>query len=357
MSTALETIGHSGLDIIETSTFGGMDLLAKRFAASDLVPSHLKGKEQNCFLFLMAANELDLGYITALANLYIIETQNGPQISASADYMVTRARMFGHTVRHKEEGRPGSDDHRFTTTIIRKDDPGYEHQYTYSLSEAKQAGLYDVGKKQSAWYKFTRAMLRHRADSMCVRMACGEVLGVAKYTPEELGAEVAEDGTPIITSAQPSRSLPTPAKSLTAPKEAVEEALAATETKTTVTQIRKPVAAPAAAKTPAPARTAAPAAKTATPVKTTVGAPAAAPAGKRTAQDIFGDALKLVKEADRNGTKSAPEVKTALNKLRSEIARSGNEAEKVTVPPLTADGKESVRPLRSAMNILENTLA
>lgn len=370
MGTALETIGHSGLDVIETSTFGGMDTLAKRFAASDLVPSHLKDKEQNCFLFLMAANELDLGYITALANLYIIDTQNGPQITASADYMIMRARMFGHTVRHVEEGVPGKDDHRFTTIIIRKDDPGFEHKYTYSLGEAKQAGLYDVGKKTSAWYKFTRAMLRHRADSMCVRMACGEVLGVAKYTPEELGADVAEDGTPIITSAKHSRAIPTPAQSLTVSQQEAAKvaALSVPPATTTVTQVKKapaPAASPAAAKaplsvkaavtTPAPVKSATPVAKKATPaaVKTTAAAPAST---KRDAQEIFASALKLVSDATRSGTASSPEVKTAFKKLEVEMARSGNEMVSVS-GPMGPEGKEASRPLRGALAILEKNLA
>jgi len=360
VSTALETIGHSGLDVIETSTFGGMDTLAKRFAQSDLVPGHLKGKEQNCFLFLMAANELDLGYITALANLYIVDTQNGPQITASADYMIMRARMFGHIVRHKEEGRPRTDDHRFTTTIIRKDDPGYEHSYSYSLGEAKEAGLYDVGKKTSAWYKFTRAMLRHRADSMCVRMACGEVLGVAKYTPEELGADVAEDGTPIITSAKASRALPTPAQSLTV---SPAEAAKVTSTTTTVTQVKKttaPATAPAAVKAPLSVKAAVstPAPKTPAPaVKSTAAtASPAASSPKRAAQEIFASALKLVKDASREG-KSGPEIKTELNKIKSEMARCGNEGETVTVPAFEPGGKEQKRPLRGALAILEKTLA
>lgn len=360
MSTALDTIGHSGLDVIETSTFGGMDTLAKRFAASDLVPGHLKGKEQNCFLFLMAANELNLGYITALANLYIIDTQNGPQITASADYMIMRARMFGHTVRHKEEGKPGTDDHRFTTIIIRKDDPGFEHSYTYSLGEAKQAGLYDVGKKTAAWYKFTRAMLRHRADSMCVRMACGEVLGVAKYTPEELGADVAEDGTPIITSAKPSRAIPTPAQSLTvSQQEAAKVAAVTVSATTTVTQVKKPAAAPAAAKAPMSVKAAVttPAPKTAAPsVKTVSASQPASSTAKRTAQDIFGSALKLVKDASREG-KSSAEVRTELNKIKAEMARCGNEGEAVTVPAFESGGKDQRRPLRGALAILEKTLA
>lgn len=352
-STALETIGQSGLDIIETSTFGGMDSLAERFAESDLVPAHLKGKKQNCFLFLMAANELDLGYITALANLYIIDTQNGPQIAASADYMITRARMFGHTVRHKEEGKPGTDDHRFTTTIIRKDDPGYEHSYTYALGEAKQAGLYDVGKKTSAWYKFTRAMLRHRADSMCVRMACGEVLGVAKYTPEELGQDVAEDGTPIITSAQPSRAVATPAKSLTVPKAEAQRIVAATEPTVTVTQVKKTTA-PAAAKAPMSVKAA-----VHTPAKApapAVAKPAsAAPTVKRSAQDIFATALKLAKGAAQGGADKAS-IQTEFNRLRAEMARCGNESESVS-GPIGPEGKEASRPLRGALAILEKTLA
>jgi hypothetical protein len=356
VSTALETIGHSGLDVIETSTFGGMDTLAKRMSESELVPASLRDKPQNCFLFIMACNELDLGYVTGLTNLYIVDTQNGPQISASADFMVMRARMFGHTVRHKEEGVPGKEDHRFTTTIIRKDDPGFEHHYTYSLGEAKQAGLYDIGKKNAAWYKFTRAMLRHRADSMCVRMACGEVLGVAKYTPEELGADVTEDGTPIITTAQHSRPIPTPAKSLTvAPAEAAKITVTTQPRTVPAKKAASPAAAPAVTKAPLSVKAAVttPAPTAAAPaVKST----ATATSAKRPAQEIFASALKLVKDASREG-KSGPEIKTELNKLKSEMARCGNEGETVSVPAFEPGGKEQKRPLRGALAILEKTLA
>jgi hypothetical protein len=363
VSTALETIGHSGLDVIETSTFGGMDTLAKRMSESELVPLYLRGKTQNCFLFIMACNELDLGYVTGLTNLYIVDTQNGPQITASADYMIMRARMFGHIVRHKEEGTPGKDDHRFTTIIIRKDDPGYEHKYTYSLGEAKQAGLYDVGKKTSAWYKFTRAMLRHRADSMCVRMACGEVLGVAKYTPEELGKEVAEDGTPIITDARPSRAIPTPAQSLTVSSAEAAKIVTAAPVPPRTTPVKKtaaPATAPAAVKAPLSVKAAVttPAPRTAAPAVKSAAATASPTAGspKRAAQEIFASALKLVKDASREG-KSGPEIKTELNKIKSEMARCGNEGETVTVPAFEPGGKEQKRPLRGALAILEKTLA
>jgi hypothetical protein len=343
-STELSSIGPSGLAAVQTSTFQGMDDLAERFSESDLVPPMLRGKKQNCFLFLMAANELEMGYVTAVNNLYIVEGQNGPKISASADYMIMRARMFGHTVRHKEEGVPGKDDYRITTTIVRKDDPGYEHSVTWSLGQAKSAGLYDSSKKMAAWYRFTRAMLRHRADAECVRMACGEVLGVAKYTPEELGADVSEDGTPIITTAQYSRAIPTPEKSLTVSEPNPDKVLASAPKKTA------PATAPAAAKAPLSVKAAVttPAAKTpATPVKTT---------GKRPAQEIFASALTLVKNAHRDG-KSSADVRTELNKLKAEMARNGNESETVNIPALEPGGKEASRPLRGAMAILEKTLA
>lgn len=397
-STELSRIGPSGLAAIQTSTFAGMDELADRFSQSDLVGPSLKGKKQNCFLFLMAANELEMGYVTAVNNLYIVEGQNGPKISASADYMIMRARMFKHRVRHTEEGSWGKDNYRITTTIVRCDDPEFEHSVTWSLDQARQAGLYDGTKKTSAWYKFPRAMLRHRADAECVRMACGEVLGVAKYTPEELGQDVHEDGTPIITTARPSRAIPTPAQSITPAPGAAEELAqltaapavpkaAPTAVKTTAaTAVRPPAdkvtaTVPAAAARPtvsapvapakAPAKTAPIAVKTSAaasaakfagiPAKAPVAAsaaPAAAPAAAkpaRDAQEICSDALNLIKEASRTGKTSDPEVKKRFNLLRIEMSKSKQNRTTVTIPGsfYGEDGKDRGLPLEGCLGLLE----
>jgi hypothetical protein len=61
--------------------------------------------------------------------------------------------------------------------------------------------------KKDVWQEYPAAMLRARAISECVRMACPEVLHGAIYTPEERGAVIDEDGNPVDAPVQPLRSV------------------------------------------------------------------------------------------------------------------------------------------------------
>ena len=59
--------------------------------------------------------------------------------------------------------------------------PEFTHRSTWDQKKAKDSGLWGKGH----WAKDPATMLRWRAISECVRMACPEVLGGLKYTPEE----------------------------------------------------------------------------------------------------------------------------------------------------------------------------
>ena len=334
------------------TTYDDMEKMAKKLATSSL--KELRGNEGDAFIMLMVVRDTGQSLLEVLSNFYLVDGK----LAATAQYMLNQVRGAGYRVRFKEEGVPRKDDYRVTCTIVRPDDPDEECTVTWYLSMAKEAGLYDINKKTSAWYKWTRAMLRWRAFTECARFAAPDAMGPVKHTPEELGADVNEEGIPVITTAQPSRTAP--AKPLTASQQgAVKAAATSVPPSVTVTQVK--TTAPAAAKapmsvkaavaTPAPARAAAPSA-----VKTTAAAPAAAASGKRAAQEIFASALKLVKDASRDG-KSSDEIKTGLNKIKSEMARCGNEGDTVTVPAFEPGGKEQKRPLRGALAILEKTLA
>jgi hypothetical protein len=68
-------------------------------------------------------------------------------------------------------------------------------EFTYSIEDAERAGLVKDG---SSWVKYPQNMLFARAISSGVRLYCPDVFnGNLVYVPEELGAQVNEDGEPV----------------------------------------------------------------------------------------------------------------------------------------------------------------
>jgi len=72
----------------------------------------------------------------------------------------------------------------------------------YTIDMAKRAGLLS----NQTWQKYPEAMLFARAMSSGVRTYCPDVLGATVYTPEEIGAQVDEDGLPVDVEVVPSRA-------------------------------------------------------------------------------------------------------------------------------------------------------
>jgi hypothetical protein len=72
--------------------------------------------------------------------------------------------------------------------------PGHKPTiFSYSIEEAQKAGL--LGK--SNWSKYPAAMLRARAIALASRAVFPDAIVGGSHTPEELGAEVNEDGEVI----------------------------------------------------------------------------------------------------------------------------------------------------------------
>lgn len=199
---------------------------AKTLADSELLPKHLKKNPASILLIWQAAQELGIGLTVAIANFYVV---NG-NLTAKSDFMIDRARMFGHRVTHKIKDK--GKDSEVTTTIVRREHLAkydqlkdmlldtsseeeekikriqdrideLEHSSTWNWKKATIAGVTD----KDTWQNYPHTMMRHRADSEAIRAACGEVLGMIQYTPEELGGDVREDGSFLITKAEPSRAV------------------------------------------------------------------------------------------------------------------------------------------------------
>ncbi len=91
------------------------------------------------------------------------------------------------------------DDTHAVAVLIRSDDPDFEYRCEWTLERAKQAGL--LGN--DTWAKYPAAMLRARAITEVARAGASEALYGVVYTPEELGAEVDEEGAVIAAEPAP----------------------------------------------------------------------------------------------------------------------------------------------------------
>jgi len=160
---------------------------ARELANSGLLPSAYRRNPANVLYALEYGEMLGLSPMAAITGVHVIEGKP----SASAGLISALVRRAGHKLRVTGNGTTA------TCTIIRSDDPDYPFTVTWTLKRnpddnpsAEAAQL--LGK--DIWKKYPASMLKSRAITQCARDACEEALFGLHYTPEELGAEVDEDG-------------------------------------------------------------------------------------------------------------------------------------------------------------------
>jgi hypothetical protein len=182
-------------------------LFCQSLADTPLLPDAYRRNPASVLWAMEYGRALGLDVVTTINTIHVIKGKP----TQSADLMLSRAREAGHKVRIRQE--PG----QCTVSIWRSDDPDFENSVTWTYDDAVTAGLCELrndrpysrsskGEKQN-WEKYPRAMLRARAISECVRMACPEVLHGAIYTPEEVGAWVDQDGNPVEPPVAPVQQL------------------------------------------------------------------------------------------------------------------------------------------------------
>lgn len=184
---------------------------AEEMAYSDMVPDTYKGKPNNILWAIEYAKSLNLPTMTVLSNVYLAKAGKPALTSALMSGMVRNRE--GHTLRlkmHLPNGIPDTEAYA-VAQIIRRDDTNFTFESSpWNLARAARAGLVKIvdGKpfarsfegKVLPWEKYTEAMLKARAMSEVIRDACSDAfLGMAVYTPEELGADVDEEGRPLDT--------------------------------------------------------------------------------------------------------------------------------------------------------------
>lgn len=146
---------------------------AKALAAAGMIPKVYQAAPANVLVAIELGEALGIAPIVAINEINVINGTPSP----SASLMVSLARAAGHKVRVWND-----DNGAGVCEIIRADDPEFTHRSVWDEKKARTAGLWGKGH----WAKDSATMLRWRAASECVRLACSEVLGGLKYTPEEM---------------------------------------------------------------------------------------------------------------------------------------------------------------------------
>lgn len=153
---------------------------AHELAESGLLPRHYQQRPANILWAMEYGEMLGLAPMAAITGVHVIEGKP----TASAGLISALVRRAGHKLRISGDVKSA------TCQIVRADDPDYTFEVTFTIEDAKAAGL--TGK--DVWRKYAASMLKARAITQCARDACEEALFGLHYTPEEMGAEVDEDG-------------------------------------------------------------------------------------------------------------------------------------------------------------------
>ena len=142
--------------------------MADMLANSDIVPKDFKGKSGNILVAIQWGLEVGLPPLQALQNIAVI---NG-RPSMWGDAVLALVRGSGKLEYIKE----ADDGHTATCIVKRKGEPT-EHISTFSMDDAKQAGLLN---KAGPWSQYPKRMRQMRARSFALRDVFPDVLkGIA----------------------------------------------------------------------------------------------------------------------------------------------------------------------------------
>lgn len=147
---------------------------AEILSQANMIPDKFKGNPANVLVAQELAQSMGESTWVTMSELYFV----GNVPTFSAKYMRTRVRAAKHILRESFDPETMT----ATCTIIRHDDPDFEHTIRWDKAKAEAHGLWGKGH----WKKNPELMLKNRAVSECVREACNEVMGGVDYTREEV---------------------------------------------------------------------------------------------------------------------------------------------------------------------------
>lgn len=156
--------------------------------AGALVPSQMRGNAGDMYILMQIAKHLNVPVISVLRGFSFIGDKD-VKPTMTAQFMAGLVRNAGHTLREQWDAETNT----ATATLIRKDDPSFEHIAVWDEEKARVAGLWE---STPTWVQYPKAMLTARAMSEVCRHAASEVLLGFSYVPEEF--QTAESASRVL---------------------------------------------------------------------------------------------------------------------------------------------------------------
>lgn len=175
---------------------------ARVYAASDVVPAHYRGKENNCYVAIEIAERLKVSELMVMQNTYVISGKLGFQ-GQFAIAVINSANIFQDALEFEVEGDdPRKQDYRMRCVARRlggkRDIKG--PWVTWDMVKAEGWS----SRTGSKWMTIPDMMFRYRAAAFFGRTVCPELL-MGFQTVEELedvGGEITKHHTNVNTPMQ-----------------------------------------------------------------------------------------------------------------------------------------------------------
>jgi hypothetical protein len=186
--------------------------MAMTVANTDFVPKGLRGKPDSVMACLVFGDSLGLHPSTALKEVFVADGKVG----ISGALMLALIRNRGHKIAWEEitteniEQTVLGDGFVGWKCLGQRIDPDTgevtdEDSWTYTMEDAKRAGLYPNSSDRASWMKNPKLMCRWRALAQVARFLFSDVfVGQSIYTPDETeeiayGERVNRNGAPAET--------------------------------------------------------------------------------------------------------------------------------------------------------------
>jgi hypothetical protein len=174
---------------VRQPAFNELVTMAEYLSNAFTIPKAYQRKPADIVAVGLAGQAYGWDLSTSMRCYHVIEGT----ASLKPEAMLALVRRHGHSVQVvMSTGKNG----REACAHGKRSDNGDEHTVVFSEADAKNAGL--AGKKN--WQQYLDSMLQWRAVSSLCRFLFPDVVLGAGYTPEEIGADIDSEGTPVQTN-------------------------------------------------------------------------------------------------------------------------------------------------------------
>lgn len=174
---ALTDSGHLA-HFLDPTRYRHLQMVAKDFAGSEIVPKRYQGKPCDCLIALELAARLGMHPLMVMQNVYTVHGTPGMQ-GQFVIALLNSSGVFAAPLEWEYEGK--GDDRTCTCKATRKRD-GKPVELMMSIAIAKSEGWYTQNPK---WKNIPDQMLAYRSASWLARLHCPEVL-LGLQTTEEI---------------------------------------------------------------------------------------------------------------------------------------------------------------------------